>query len=221
VSALEQLEKQREKRDELQKQRDKAEAERVNHLNKCTAAGDQAKEFRLQGEAKQLEADTLTGSIAPVKSALEASATTFGKLRGEAEIAQDHRDVVGGWVDGLENSAGTQKRSADNVARLAKEISEWDKARLMAAEQVERDTAGVLKAAQEQLAKAEQQHATLKEQLKEISGGLCPFLKEQCRRIWNNRQELWRASKLRLGRRKRITKRRSRSSLNSEKFRGK
>ena len=183
VSALEQLEKQREKRDGIQKQRDKAEAERVNHLSKHTAAQDQAKEFRLQGDAKQLEADALAGCIAPLKAALEASANAFGKLAGEAETAQDHRDAVGGWVDGLESLAGTQKRGAETVARLAKEISEWDKARLTAAEQVESDTAGALKAAQVQLAKAEERHATLKVQLGQISGGDCPFLKEKCRQF--------------------------------------
>jgi len=183
VSALEQLEQKREKRDGIQKQRDKTEAERVSHLNKHAAARDQAREFRLQGDAKQLEADTLAGTIAPTKAALEASATTFGKLAGEAEIAQDHRDAVGGWVDGLESLAGTQKRGADTVARLAKEISEWDKAMLTATETAESDAAAVLKTGQDQLAKAEQRHTTLKEQLKEISGGLCPFLKEQCRQF--------------------------------------
>jgi exonuclease SbcC len=118
-----------------------------------------------------------------MKTALESSATDFAKVAGAAETAQDHRDGVGGWVDGLESLAGTQKRGAETVARLAQEISEWDKARLTAAEQVESDTAGALKAGQEQMAKAEQRHATLKDQLKEISGGLCPFLKEQCRQF--------------------------------------
>ena len=59
LSALEQMEKQREKRDEIQKQRDKTERERVDHLAKHTAARDQAKEFQSQVEAKQLEANTL------------------------------------------------------------------------------------------------------------------------------------------------------------------
>ena len=183
VQTLGQLEKQRVQRDTLKDQRGKTEAACANHQNKAIAAHDQGREFGSQSHKKRKECDALIDKITPTKSALEASATAFQKSAAAAETAQDHRDTLGGWIDGLAGLAKSQQRSADTVARLAGEISAWDSAKLKTAETAERAAVQVLKDASDKLAKAEERYENLKEQLKEISGGICPFLKEECRQF--------------------------------------
>lgn len=180
---LGQLEQQRAQRDGLAQQRNKAEAERRSHQAGSTAARDQAKVFASQGDAKQKECDALSGRTNPLKAAVAATAAGFKKSATAAEAAQEHRDTISGWVEGLAGLAGSHKRIAGTVARLASEISEWDSTKLQAAAQADGDAAAGLKTAEARLAKAEQQDTTLRGQLKEISGGICPFLKEKCRQF--------------------------------------
>ena len=181
--ALVQLELSREKRDTLKQNRDTAERERVDHQGKSVAARDQAKEFNLQVGTKQKDADGLTGKIAPLKMSLEASAVIFKKSARQAEEAEEHRDTIGGWIDGLDGLIKSQNRGAIAIARLSKEISAWDASKLKAAEKAESSAAKTLKDAAAKLTKAEERHSTLKDQLEEIGGGICPFLKDKCRQF--------------------------------------
>jgi exonuclease SbcC len=180
VQTLGQLELSREKRDTLKQSREGAEKERVAHHSKSVAAREQAKEFGLQVGLKQKDADGLIGNIAPLKMKLEASTVAFKK---SAKQAEEHRATIGGWIDGLDSLIKSQNRSAVTIARLAKEISGWDGTKLKTAEKAESSAAKTLKDAEAKLTKAEQRHATLKDQLEEIGGGICPFLKERCRQF--------------------------------------
>jgi exonuclease SbcC len=181
--ALVQLELSREKRDALKQNRDTAERERVNHQGKSVAAREQAKEFNLQVGTKQKDANGLTGKIAPLKMSLEASAVIFKKSARQVEEAEEHRDTIGGWIDGLDGLIKSQNRGAIAIARLSKEISAWDASKLKAAEKAESSAVKALKDAAAKLTKAEERHSTLKDQLEEIGGGICPFLKDKCRQF--------------------------------------
>ena len=183
VQTLVQLELSREKRDTLKQSRESAEKERVDHQSKSVAAREQAKEFGLQVGVKQKDANVLIGNIAPLKKNLEASAVAFKKSEKQAEEAAEHRDAIGGWIDGLDSLIKSQNRGAVTIARLTKEISAWDVSKLRSAEKAESSANKALKGAEAKLTKAEQRHATLKDQLEEIGGGICPFLKEKCRQF--------------------------------------
>jgi len=183
VRTLGQLELSREKRDSLKLQRDNAERGRDDQLGKSVAARELFKEFGLQVGVKQKEAEDLAGKITPLKKALEASAINFKNSAKQAEGAEEHRDTIGGWIDRLESLTKSQNRGAVTIARLTKAISGWDGAKLKSAEKAESVAAKTLKDAEAKLTKAEQRHSTLKEQLEEIGGGICPFLKEKCRQF--------------------------------------
>jgi exonuclease SbcC len=183
AEALAQLEVSREKRDAIRQNRDNAEKTRVNQQSKSTSAGEQAKEFGLQAEVKKKDADVLRGKINPLETSLETSAADFQKSAKQAEQAEEHRDVVGGWIDGLENGINSQERGAVRITRLAKEISKWDEAKLKVAEKASESAGQAVKEAATKLNKAEQRHTTLEGQLQEIGGGICPFLKEKCRQF--------------------------------------
>jgi len=183
VQVLGLLELSREKRDAIKRERDQAEKARVDHQGKSVAAREQAKEFTLQVAGKEKECGIIAGIITPLKNALETSLDSFAISARQVEEADDHRDTISGWIDGLGALIQSQNRGAATVARLFREISGWDGAKLLTAEKAASSAAGVLKDAEAKLTKAEQQHVTLKAQLKEIAGGVCPFLKEKCQQF--------------------------------------
>ncbi len=183
VQTLVQLELSREKSDTLKQSRDIAEKARVAHQAKSVAAREQAKEFGLQVGVKQKDARGLVGKITPLKMSLEASAAVFKTSAKQAEEAEVHRDTIGGCIEGLDSLVKSQNRGAVTIARLSKDISGWDGTKLKAAEKAGSSAAKALKDADAKLTKAEQRHATLKDQLEEIGGGICPFLKEKCRQF--------------------------------------
>ena len=183
IQALAQLELSREKRDAIKRERDQAEKARVDHQGKSVAAREQAKEFALQVAGKEKECGIIAGKITPLKDALETSLDSFTIAARQVEEAEDHRDTINKWIDGLDALIKSQNRGAATVARLFREISGWDGAKLLTAETTAASAAEVLKDAEAKLTKAEQQHVTLKAQLKEIAGGVCPFLKEKCQQF--------------------------------------
>ena len=183
IQALAQLELSREKRDAIKRERDQAEKARVDHQGKSVAAREQAKEFALQVAGKEKECGIIAGKITPLKNAFETSLDSFAISARQVGEAEDHRDTIGRWIDGFDALIKSQNRGAATVARLFREISGWDGAKLLTAEKTASSAAGVLKDAEAKLTKAEQQHVTLKAQLKEIAGGVCPFLKEKCQQF--------------------------------------
>jgi exonuclease SbcC len=183
LQVLSALEKQREQRDTLKEQRDQFVNERDHYLNQSSAARDRSKDFSGQAEEKQKESDALAAEVAKLQEALDASAPRFQKAVAEAETAEAHQRMVDKWIDGLASLDRSQRKIAENVARLAKEVAGWDTSRLKEAKAAAEAADQALKATQAKLDKAEERHTTLEEQLQEISGGVCPFLKEKCRQF--------------------------------------
>ena len=177
------LEKHRVNRDELKEKRDETERGRVDSRNRADAAREQAKEFERQRSGKQKQHDTLTAKILPAKKKLDSTGAAFEKSAGDAKTAATHRDAVGGWGGGVGRLKKGQAKISVDVARFSKAIAGWDDLKLAAAGKAENDARRELESLQKKFAKAEQSHLTLGAQLKEISGGICPFLKEKCRQF--------------------------------------
>ena len=180
---LSELEEQRNIRDGIKQQRDKVEKNRAKCQADCAAARELVEMFTPEHQKKKKDLDELNTKIKPVKEELDNSADKFKKSLADADEAEKHRETVVLWVERLKDFGKTQGRQADNISNLAKEISVWDDTKIKATEKLEEETAKVLKDNQNKLAKAEERQQTLKEQLEEIRGGICPFVKEKCRQF--------------------------------------
>jgi exonuclease SbcC len=182
-SALVELEQQREKRDALRKQRDAAESDRKDRAAKAEAAREQAETFTKQREEKDAQAKALAAQIEPLSAKLASTKTTFDQAQKAATTATQDRAVVQAWINGIGPIVVKLAGLAAEIAANTKEIAGWDAAALVAAKGTEQTAGATLKALEADLAKARGLRVSLQQQLKDISGGLCPFLRESCRQF--------------------------------------
>jgi len=182
-AALVELERQREQRDAQQRLRDAAESARKDHAAKAVAARDQAQTFAQQCKEKETQAKALTARVEPLRTKLASSKRAFDQAQQSAAISSQDRALVQAWVKGLSRAVTKLGGLATEIATNAKELAMWDTTVLVTATNAEQVANANLKSAEGDLAKARGLRSSLQQQLSDISGGMCPFLKEACRQF--------------------------------------
>lgn len=180
---LTKLEEQREKRDALKIKRDKTDSERQNLLTKAEAAETQRKSFLGQKETKAAELKKIEVSFTELHEKVSKSKVAFETSSAEFKETAEHHSLVRGWFTGL---GGAEKRllnSATEIENLETVVSSWDPKSLIVAKENTKKAEAAVADATATLDKATERQTTLKAQLNQISGGVCPFLKETCRQF--------------------------------------
>ena len=183
TAALTALQRQRTTRDGLMNRR----ADRQRHASTAAAraAGlqKQAAEFaELKAEKERQRAD-LHNETAPLAEQIRAAQARLDEGKAAAQVGQKAMAAVARFVAGLSAKLAAEEKTATRIAQLAAEVARWDPAPLEEARQRE-ETARVEDiGAKENLAKAQGRLKGLEQQLKEIAGGVCPFLREKCQQF--------------------------------------
>ena len=181
--ALNELEANRSTRDALRTKRDNAESDRKDREGKAKSAREQQGLLAGQREQKLAPQKALAAAIGILEQDLESGRKAFEWTQRTAEVAATDQGSVNAWVQGLPRLIKRLKSAADGIVRLGAELLAWDPAKIAAARSAEKGAAEALSEAKDLLAKARERKATLAEQLKQIGGGVCPFLKETCRQF--------------------------------------
>jgi exonuclease SbcC len=181
--ALHELEGRRKVRDDHRTKRDKSEYERNEREANARAAREQRALLKDQRNEKETQRAALSGRITALRTALDSGKAAFDQTQREAEVAEADQATINGWVQGLSRSLKRLELTAASIATLSSDLSAWDSAKLEAARQAERAAAGALNEGRDLLAKAQARNTSLSEQLNQIRGGVCPFLKETCRQF--------------------------------------
>lgn len=181
--ALKELDTRRRTRDALQKRRSFAETDRKTNEGRATAAREQQALLVGQQAQKVAQHKALADTIAVLQTELDSTKDGFARAQQAAKVATDDLGLVNAWVQSLPRLITRLGSAAATVARLDSELSAWDPARIAAARQAEKSASEAATAAKESLAQARERKTTLAEQLRQIGGGLCPFLKETCRQF--------------------------------------
>ena len=180
---LTKLDGQREQRDAIKSTRDKTDADRKNLLTRAEAAEAQIKSFNEQKSTKATEQKRFQESFEALNEGLSKTLETFEASAKAIEKAGSRHALIASWVSGI---TATEKRLANlttDLSRLENEIASWDpKSLTLARETVEKAEAALTEATA-RLNQAVERKTTLKAQLAQISGGVCPFLKETCRQF--------------------------------------
>ncbi len=182
-AALKELETKRRTRDGLQKKRSLAETDRKTNEGRATAAREQQALLVGQQAQKVAQHKSLTDTIAALHAELDSSKDAFAHIQQAGKVAADDLGLVKAWVQGLPRHITRLGTAAAGIAKLDTELSAWDPAKIAAARQTEKSASEATTAAKESLAQARERKTTLAEQLRQIGGGLCPFLKETCRQF--------------------------------------
>jgi len=131
-------------------------------------------------DTKQKETAVLLQQLEPLQATLDATAVGFKVSQDEAFQATKNLSFLDHCITALPTQMGDLESTLQKIESLFLETSAWNPAQIetaqreaVLAEQQCQDT-------ERRLAEIEERHRTLSKQLREISGGICPFLKEPC-----------------------------------------
>jgi DNA repair protein SbcC/Rad50 len=177
------LEAQRVERDALKWRRDAAESERKEYKSRADAARAQAGAYSKQQKVKSAGLEKMGRELATLDTRLSNSELDFKNTEKAFAEADELRSELQVWISSLGGTTRRIREAADEISRLHQDLLAWKPEALKAAEEANTQASAKLKANSNKLAEARERHATLKAQLDQIAGGVCPFLKESCRQF--------------------------------------
>jgi len=176
------LNEQQKTKSALQTERSDAVNARTQWEGKKIGAQKQARDYQGQYEKKAGQADILREQLKGKKQ-FEETRTEFEKGLKRTEGARLALEKLTEWSEDLPPQVETGQKLLKAILERWERIASWD---TKAFEKAKAEEQRLLRAANEgntRLAKAEQSKATLSSQLAQITGGVCPFLKEKCRQF--------------------------------------
>lgn len=178
--ALAGLHQQQGEKARLEKKRAEAHARRVEYDAKAAAAkafADDCEKRRADRECRAAElakeASDLGKKLAETKSAFELEMKSIRQMRADEEVMRH-------WIRGLPEKTTRLCELGATVDRTRQAIVTWDVALLVDARAKEQSSGKSLEECQGQLSAIAEVNRSLKQQLEEISEGVCPFLKDRC-----------------------------------------
>jgi exonuclease SbcC len=181
--ALAQLRVHQKTRQDLEGRRQAAALRKAEREAQGRLARDRAALHRGQGDQKQQEAGALEARRTALAAELETSREAFQALQEASREGAEALEGLTPFLSPLPRHLERQARLLEQVEALQAEMAGWDpQAPGLAREEEARQEKRVqdLAAASGDL---EARHRALAAQLKDIKGGVCPFLKEACRQF--------------------------------------
>jgi len=167
----------------LQNQRAEALNARTKWEAKKDGADRQASGYLAQREEKAKHAEVLGKQLAHGSKTLQETQPAFDALSQATTAAKRSRDALGAWLQTLAEQVEDNQRLSADVLKDWEKIHVWDVEAVGRARAEERRLDEVTRELARRLARSEELKDTLARQLAEISGGVCPFLKEKCRQF--------------------------------------
>ncbi|MBV8378693.1 MAG: SMC family ATPase [Verrucomicrobia bacterium] len=160
-----------------------AEKKKVELEGKTSAAGSQADIFARQKQSKEEERAGIYERRAAIRIYLSGSQPEFDRQRNLEKSAtqtlSDLRHFINSFTALLAHGETTLQKMREITAILASR----DASILQSAQAQEATMSEALQSLRQHLAAASAERAALQKQLQQIEGGICPFLKEQCRQF--------------------------------------
>ena len=180
---LKAMEKQRLERDALKEQWNNTENQRKGHKSDADNARAQAESFSQQQKNKSEELEKKNCEVAALDKKLSDSQHEYQEAeKAYTEVENLHSELQV-WVSSLAGVNNRVSDGADTIVRLHKELSTWKPEVLKSADDADNKAKEELKSANTKLTETRERQTTLKAQLDQISGGVCPFLKETCKQF--------------------------------------
>jgi exonuclease SbcC len=159
------------------------EKKKIELEGKSNSARSQTDVFARQRQGKEEERIHVHERLEEIRNRLSASEVEFEKQKRLANRAShelsDIRHFVNSFAALLAHGKTTLKKMQEMEAALAAR----DAFALQTARRREEEAGEALHLLRQQLAATTAEHSALRKQLQEIEGGICPFLREQCRQF--------------------------------------
>jgi exonuclease SbcC len=182
-SALKQLRERERARTTLEKQKTEADKRRIDLDGKVKAAKEQADTFAKLLKKKDEELAGVRKKLTPLEDELKETVKAYEDSQAAVKQLDSDRDELRGFVRRLPEFCADREEELKKVKKLAAELAAWDAKKLTDAKSREDTAEKALQGLRDQFTQARERKEALAKQLEEIGGGMCPFLKEQCRQF--------------------------------------
>ncbi|GEM_PF-440383 len=183
AEALQRLQEQQREKTRLKEQRAEAANQKTAAQEKARAARQQAANYTQQKEARLKKAGQLREQVEQDRKARQESQPGFDRLSAATEAARRSREALNHWRETLVAHVENLSTKTEAILADAKTIADWDSKALTQARADEERAGKAEQSLAKKLAETEKLKESFSEQLKEITGGVCPFLKERCRQF--------------------------------------
>ncbi len=173
----------------LEREIAEAEKKKIQVDGKFDAALSQTNVFARQKQQKEAERVNLSERIEMLRARLQASGPEFEKEKNLATRATRSLSDIRHFVSSLMVLLSHEETTLMQMKGIATALSSRDASAVETARRQAEAAGEALQFIRQQIAAANAEHASLLQQLQEIRGGICPFLKEQCRQFDPSRVE--------------------------------
>lgn len=161
----------------LQQERAQVSEALTRWRSKKESMENQSKAFAAQRDESMKQADTLRQQIAEAAVALEKMRLDCERFSEAALAAKKSREAFSVWVN------ASAKSTEENEKLLRSSLADGELDAILKAHAALQQYEQATQELGRSLAQAEHAKHSLASQLTEISGGVCPFLKEKCRQF--------------------------------------
>ena len=181
--SVRQLQERQIEKSRLQNQRGDASNSKTAWDGKAVAARQQAGAYGEQKDSKVKRVNDLRLQIAEGHRALLDTKADFDRLSATTETARRSRDSLNHWMASLEGDVQKNAALLDGILEDWRKVAAWNVNVLIQAREEEKNVDNAAKDLARKLTEARKLAETLSGQLEQISGGVCPFLKEKCQQF--------------------------------------
>jgi DNA repair protein SbcC/Rad50 len=160
-----------------------AEKKKVEIDAKGNAARSQTYVFARQKQEKEAERSAIRNRIEAIRTRLRVSEAEFERQKSLTNRASSWLSDIHHFVSSFANLLAHGETALTRMKEMAVLRAATDSFAVEKARNREKAADEALQAIRQQLAAANADYSTLKRQLEEIGGGICPFLKERCRQF--------------------------------------
>jgi len=163
-----------------EKKRGEAVAQHAKLQEQAESARQQAATFLAQQQEKTQALEEHRHGIETATRLLADTKAAFEQRTATAATQREHEAKIRSWIEQIERRLRANDERAAELTASVKKLEAWDAEAAAATRDHEKLAAEKSEDLTTKLAAARQEHQTFEIQLSKISGGTCPFLKEQC-----------------------------------------
>ncbi len=167
-----------------------AEKKKIQLDGKYDAALSQTNAFARHKQRKEAERINIRERVQALRTGLQGSQPEFEKKKDLANRATHSLSDVRYFASSLAALLSHEEATLMNMKEIAAAFAARDASAVETARRQEESAGEALQSINQQIAAANAEHGSLLKQLQEIGGGICPFLKEQCRQFDPTRVEV-------------------------------
>jgi exonuclease SbcC len=178
--ALKRLRQEEKERTDLELKKSEAEGDRSTFSMQKQTAKKRGDQLAKEHKTKQAKYDGKVKKQQVLANKLEDTEERFAKSENEFGELQEDSFTLKNYAKKLPATVNQLGEDVANVKELSKEIGAWDPKTLDEAKKSAGKAEKALNDVQSKYTEAVTKRKTLAEQLEQIGGGVCPFLKEKC-----------------------------------------